>query len=273
MLTGIVMTDSFWTAELLRPGLCAGIMVGILAAFYGVFVVQRGLSFLSAGLSHAAFAGIALGLVLGLAQPMWVAVPYMLLLAIILTFFRQQTGVRHDTLIGIAFSASMALGLILLQYQTQLNADAMSYLFGDLIFVRWSDVWLAAMLFIVTIVLLPLWGRWAYASFDEDLAAADRNPVKRDEYILIIMMALLVAVSVKIAGIILTSALFVIPPAAARLLARHFTQMTLYAVAFGALSVLLGMYLSYQADWPCGASVVLVQTICFLIAAAIRPRS
>lgn len=265
------MTSFLGFQEFIWPGVCAGILVGILCAYYGVFVVQRGLGFLSAGLAHAAFGGIALGLVLGFTQPMWVAVPYMLLLGLLLTFLRQRTGIRHDTLIGVAFTASMALGIILLD-QSNLNSDAMAYLFGDLIFVRWSDVWICVGLFVLTLLLLPYWGRWAYASFDEELAAADRISVKRDEYILITMIALLVAASVKIAGIILTSSLFIIPAATAALLTKQFAQMTCVAIGTGGLTVLLGMYVSNALDWSCGAAIIMVQTICFALAAILGRR-
>lgn len=270
MMKAVPMTEGFFSSSIIWPGLCAGLLVGVMAAWYGVFVVQRGLGFLSAGLAHAAFGGVALGLLAGLTQPMWVAVPYMLVVAVLLCLLRQRTGIKHDTLIGMFFSASMALGLIVLQYRERMSADAMSYLFGDLVFVSWSDVLLAGVLLIISLALLPLWSRWAYASFDEELAAADRVPVRRHEYILIVMIALLVAASVKIAGIILTSALFVIPPACAALLARHFRQMTLYAVGFGALSVFAGMYLSWQADWPSGAAIVMVQVLCFVLCAAVK---
>ncbi len=264
------MTDGFFASEIIWPGLCAGLLIGMLCAWYGVFVVQRGLGFLSAGLAHAAFGGVALGLVLGLSQPLWVALPFMVVVAILLCVLRHKTGVRHDTLIGMLFSVSMAFGLIVLQYRDQLTSDAMSYLFGDLVFVQWSDVYLALALLLVTAALLPMWSRWAYASFDEELAQADRIDVKRDDYILIIMIALLVAAAVKIAGIILCSAFFVIPPACAVMLSRHFTQCTIYAVVIGALSVFLGMYLSYYADWPCGAAVVAVQALCFVFSAMVK---
>ncbi len=264
------MTDGFWSADIMRPGLCAGLIVGIQCAFYGVFVVQRGLGFLSAGLAHAAFGGVALGLVLGCAQPLWVAVPFMLCIAICLCFLRHRTGVRHDTLIGMLFSVSMAFGLVALQYRDKLSSDAMSYLFGDLVFVQWSDVYLSLGLLLVSLALLPMWSRWAYASFDEELAQADRIAVKRDEYVLIIMVALLVAAAVKIAGIILCSALFIIPPACAAVLARSFAQMTVYAIIIGALTLFLGMYVSYYADWPCGAAVVLVQCAAFILAVCVK---
>ena len=260
------MTDFLGFPEFIWPGICAGVLVGILCAYYGVFVVQRGLGFLAAGLAHAAYGGVALGLVLGFTQPMWVAVPYMLLLGLLLTFLRQRTGIRHDTLIGVAFTASMALGVILLD-QSDLNADAMAYLFGDLIFVQWSDVWICVGLFVMTLLLLPYWGRWAYASFDEELAAADHIAIKRDEYVLITMIALLVAASVKIAGIILTSSLFIIPAASAALLTRQFAQMTCVAILAGGFTVLLGMYVSNAADWPCGAAIIMVQTIFFSLSA------
>ncbi|NRA37849.1 MAG: metal ABC transporter permease [Planctomycetes bacterium] len=264
------MTDSFWTSEIVRPGLCAGVITGILSAWYGCFVIQRGLGFLSAGLAHAAFGGVALGLLLGVSQPLLIALPFVLAVALCITALRHRSGMRYDTAIGIFFSVSMAFGMIVLSYRNEFSSDAMSYLFGDLLFVQWVDVLLCGILFVLSLACLPLWSCWAYASFDFELAQSDKLAAKRHDYILIIMIAILVAAVVKIAGIILASAFFVIPPATAALLSRQFSQMTIYAVVIGALSVCCGMYLGYQLNWPSGAAIIVTQTCCLICAVCLK---
>lgn len=160
----------------MQRALTAGILVGLLAGYYGSFVVQRRLSFLGAGLAHAAFGGVALGLLLQ-TNPVLVAFPFTVFVAVGINWVRSNTHVGGDTSIGIFFAVAMALGIIFLSLKQQYTADAFTYLFGSILAVRSSDLWVTAGITAVTVVLAPMWGRWAYATFDRELARADRLPV------------------------------------------------------------------------------------------------
>lgn len=242
-----------------------GMIVGVLSSYLGVFVVQRRMAFLGSGLSHAAFGGVALGLLLN-AQPLWVAVPFTIAVGLAIVWVREHAGLTGDTTIGIFFAASMALGIVFLSLTDGYVADAFTYLFGSILSVSRGDVAIAAAVALAVAALAPYWGRWAYATFDRSLAQADRLPVLREDYLLTICLAVVIVVSMKIVGIVLISAFLVLPPATARLLASTFAGMTLWAIALGAITVLAGLLLSYQSNLPSGATIILLQSAIFCVA-------
>ncbi len=249
----------------MQRALIAGVLVGGLASYYGVFVVQRQLSFLGAGLAHAAFGGVALGLLLQ-TEPLWIAVPFTVLVALGVNVVRRLTGLGGDTAVGIFFAVSVALGIVFLSLRREYSADAFAYLFGSVLAVTWNDVWITLAVTVVGFATAPrLWGSWAYATFDRDLARADRVTVDRDDYLLSIMLAITVVVAVKVVGILLIAAFLVIPAASARLVSRTFRAATLAAILIGCLSAVVGLYSSYWLDIPSGATIILVQAAVFVL--------
>jgi zinc transport system permease protein len=246
----------------MRRALAAGVIVGVLASYYGVFVVQRRLSFLGVGLSHAAFGGVALGLLLQI-NPLWTALPFTVAVALGITAVTHVGTVSGDTAIGVFFSAALAIGVVLLTFKQSYTTDAFTYLFGSILAVRPVDLWILGGIALLATGSLPLWGRWAYATFDRDLARADGVPVKRDDYVLATLLAVTIVAAVKVVGIVLAAAFFVIPAAAARLLTGTFRGMTILAVGVGACTAVLGLGGSYAFDLPSGAAIILVQAVAF----------
>jgi zinc transport system permease protein len=253
------------TLPFMQRALIAGLLIGFLASYYGVFVVQRGLSFLGSGLAHAAFGGVALGLLLE-SEPLWIAVPFTVIVAIGITWVKNRTELGSDTTIGIFFSVSMALGIIFLYLRKQYSIDAFTYLFGSILSVTIIDIIFAASIVLVTVIFLPYWKRWAYSSFDRELAQADRIPVLLDDYILSILIAVSVVVSLKLVGIVLIAAFLVIPAASSRLLSKSFSRMTVVSVSIGMLSAIGGLWISYYLDVPSGATIILLQAFVFFLA-------
>jgi zinc transport system permease protein len=253
----------------MQRALIGGILVGFLASYYGVFVVQRGLSFMGSGLAHAAFGGIALGLLLN-SEPLWVAVPFTILVSIGIVWVKDRTELGNDTAVGIFFSVSMALGIIFLFLRREYTADAFTYLFGSILAVRWTDIWFGIFLLILTLITWPFWHRWAYASFDRELALTDRLPVLKDDYILAILVAVTVVISIKIVGIVLIAAFLVIPAATAKIYAKTFRIMTIYSVIFGVSSAIIGLLVSYYVDVPSGATIILTQAGFFFVSALLK---
>ena len=249
----------------MQRALLGGVLVGFLASYYGVFVVQRGLSFLGSGLAHAAFGGIALGLLLRY-EPLYIAVPFTIIIAICIAWVRHKTELGSDTAIGIFFSVSMALGIIFLFLKREYTSDAFTYLFGYILAVTENDIKITLLLVLLTIVTLPLWKRWAYATFDRELAQIDRIPVMLDDYLLTILIALTVVVSIKVVGIVLIAAFLVIPAATSRILTATFYQMTVLSICFGIASALFGIFLSYYLNVPSGATIILLQASLFFFA-------
>ena len=251
------------TLPFMQRALIAGLMVAFLASYYGVFVVQRGLGFLGNGLAHAAFGGVALGLLLG-QEPLVIALPFTVVVSIAIIWVRQRTALASDTVIGVFFAVSMAAGIIFLSLKKDYSADAFSYLFGSILAITNTDLWVTSGVVVMALLAQPLWGRWAYATFDRELAISDRVPVVLDEYLLGILMAVTVVVAVKVVGIVLISAFLVIPAAAARLVVRRFATMTWLSILFGMTSAVLGLWGSYQLDLPSGATIVALQAGIFL---------
>lgn len=254
----------------MQRALVAGILLSALSGYYGVFLVQRKLSFLGAGLGHAAFGGIALGLLMGI-QPLWIALPFTVLVAAGISWVKSHTRLGGDTAIGIFFSVSVALGIVFLSLKSGQQVDAFSYLFGSILSVGIIDVWTSTFLVLVGILTLKThWAAWAYASFDEEAARIEGLPVRAHDTLLTVLIAVTIVLSVKIVGILLVAAWMVIPAAAGRLVAPTFKAMTLYAVGFSAFSAVTGLYLSYRLDMPSGAIMVLVQSVLFMITLVIE---
>lgn len=243
----------------------AGLVVGFLGGYYGSFVVQRRMSFLGDGLAHVAFGGIALGLLLQF-EPFWVAVPFTILVAIALTYLKEKTTIEIDTAIGIFFAVSVALGILFISINKNYISDAFSYLFGSILLVSPQDLIYSYLLgFLTLIASLFWWKRWTYASFDSELARVDKINTSLDNYLLSSLVALAIVISVKLVGIFLVASFVVIPSATAKLISKTFTLMTIWSVVFAILSSEFGILLSILFDLPTGATIILFQSLVFLI--------
>ena len=159
----------FLNYTFMQNALIAGVLIGFLASYYGVFVIQRKMSFLGSGLSHSAFGGVALGLLLN-TEPLWIAIPFTMLVAVAIVYLKDKTGIETDTSIGILFSVSVAIGIILLAMRTNYSGDAYSYLFGSILSVSTNDIIVTAILSLFTLATFFFkWSNWAYASFIPNL--------------------------------------------------------------------------------------------------------
>jgi zinc transport system permease protein len=259
------MIEAFLQSFMLRAML-AGILVGFMSSYLGVFIVQRRMSFMGSGLSHAAFGGVALGILLN-TEPLWIAIPFTILASIGITLLKDKTKLGSDTSIGILFAISVALGIIFLSLKRSYTADAFAYLFGSILSVQTSDLIVTIILTLFTVsTFFFYWSRWAYSTFDRELAKTDRIPVTIDDYVLNILLAITIVVSVKLVGIILVAAFLVIPAASARLVAGTFFRMTVISICLGIVSSIIGLITSYIFDLPSGATIILVQAAIFFIA-------
>lgn len=252
----------------MQRALVAGLLVALMSAVLGVFVVQRGLSFLGDGLAHSAFGGVALGLLVGVRQPLWVALAFTLAAALGIAWVRDRTRLSSDTAIGIFFAVSVALGVLFISLETEYSVDAWHLLFGSILGIGNSELWIIFGVTAFSLLLLgALWGRLAYATFDAELAQTDGVRVRGLEYLLFALAALVIVASVKVVGVILIAAYLVIPAAAARLLSRSLFRMTLLSVLLGLLSTAFGLVASYFLNVPSGSTIILTQAALFMLAA------
>ncbi|HKJ70960.1 MAG TPA: metal ABC transporter permease [Gammaproteobacteria bacterium] len=255
----------------MQRALAAAALAGILGGLLGVFLVQRRLSFLAAGVSHGSFAGIGLGLFLGLA-PFAVAIPAALAIGLAIAFLRRSGALPEDTVVGILFAAGMAAGVLLLSLSGA-NASLSAYLFGSILAIGGRDLMLlAGITAAVAAFLLAAWGRLTLVTFDRQLAMASGIPVRALDYGFFAGAALAIVAAVKLVGVVLVASFFVVPAATARLLGRTFLGVTLLAVALGVATAVGGLLLAYPVEAPVGALIVLLQAGLFAAVLGIRGR-
>lgn len=257
------MFDFLWRA------LFAGLVVAAIAGPLGCFVVWRRMSYFGDTLAHSALLGIAIGLLLDTNLQSAVIVAS-ILLALLLGFMEGKSRIASDTLLGILAHSALALGLVVLHFSPT-NIDLMGYLFGDLLSVSSQDLlWITVTATGIGATLFVFWKPLLNLTLHEELARVEGLNVDRFRLLLLIMVALLVAVSMKIVGVLLITALLIIPPAAARSFSRSPASMALSASVIGALSIVLGMAASWFRDTPTGPSIVLAATLIFIVTSSVN---
>jgi zinc transport system permease protein len=262
------------TQGFMRRALVVGIATGATGGLLGVFLLMRGLALLSDGLAHAAFGGIALGLLLGLTpeRTLFVALPFTVLVALGIQALRRR-GVGGDAATGVLFSLAFALGILLLGLRRP-GAPAVSVeglLFGNLLVVSPEmTVTTLAVAALAAGLLAWLWPRLAYASFDPELAALSGVAVASVELVLFATAAVVVVVGVKTVGVVLVGAFIVIPAATARLLGGSLGRIAATAVALGMTGSAVGLLISYHLDVASGATVILTLGAVFVAALVVR---
>lgn len=252
----------------MQRALITAILVGIICAVVGVYIVLKKMAFIGAGISHSAFGGVALGFLLGF-NPIVVAIPFSLATALVIGWISRRGKISEDTAIGILFASTMALGVLFIGLGRGYNVDLFGYLFGSILAVSNFDLWLIlGMSFLIIGIILIFFKELLFISFDEELARVSGLPVTGLYYLLLSLIAITIILSIKIVGIILVSALLVIPAAAAYQITKRFRTMMLVSVILGIVSGVSGLFLSYYLDLASGATIVLVATVIFFICLA-----
>ena len=252
-------------SDLLLYPLLAGYGVALLAAPLGCFVVWRRMAYFGDTLSHSALLGVSLGLLLDLNLNLAV-IGCSLMLAALLVTFQEKQKVAADTLLGILAHSSLSLGLVAISFARNVRVDMMAYLFGDLLAVGLNDLyWIYGGGIIILAILARLWNPLLAMSIHSELAQVEGIPVKRIRMILTLLMALVIAVAMKIVGVLLITALLIIPAATAQRMARTPEQMAAIAAMLGLFSVSGGVAASWQWDTPTGPSVVVCSFVLFLL--------
>lgn len=255
--------------DFMQRAFVAALIVGVLCSVMGTYVVLRKLAFIGDGIAHASFAGIVIAYLRQADYALGAGV-VAILTALGIGFVNRRGGVSLDTAIGVLFTAAFALGIFLMSRAPRYSVDLQDYLFGNILGVSASDLATIVGLALVVAVLVALMFRpLLYSSFDPIVAQASGIPVPMVDYILLVLLALTIIISLQSVGIVLVAALLVTPAAAAAQLTRRFVPMMLIAAAFGAFSSVGGLYLSYYLQSASGATIVLLATILFFTAFAI----
>lgn len=248
----------------------AGIALALLLASLGIFVTIRKMAFFGDGIAHSSLAGIAIAVLAGL-SPLPVALAWGIAIALLIYWLERSTRLPSDTLIGILFTASMALGVVLMSRTQGYQPELVSFLFGSILAIRTADLFLIAIAsFAILLWIARSFKHLAYMSLSEEAAAVAGVPVRRQTIILYAALAAATVLGVKILGIILVSALMILPAATSRMLTHAFRTHVIVTLAVSEAMMLLGLTLSYLYDLPSGATVILTATALFFIAVLFR---
>src|SRR5512136_2834217 len=255
----------------MQRGLLAALMVGILCAVIGCYVVLRSMAFIGDALAHAILPGVAIAylfngnLLLG-------ALIAAVVVALLIGVLSRQGTIKEDTAIGILFAAALSLGVLLISSIRTYAVDLTHIMFGNLLVVSASDLIVTAALAAVVLGFIVVFFReFLVMSFDPVLAATLRMRAERFRVLMLILLALTIVVSLQTVGVGLVAAMLITPGAAAYMLTRRLSSMMIVAGFIGALSSVIGLYLSFYLSVASGAAVVLTATVIFLLAFLFAP--
>lgn len=250
--------------------LAAGLVVALVAAVLGVFNVLRGMALVSDGLAHVSLAGVAIGLVAGL-YPLWTALVAAILGGLAIQFLRERNLAKSDTAIGIVFSAGLAIGIALISRGGGLNVNVGNYLFGSILAVTRADLLTVATAgAVLLLALVVFYKEMLYLAFNEDAARVSGLPVGGLNAAFTILTAIAVVLSARVVGVLLVSALMIVPAASGLQLARSFRGALVLSVLLGMVSVIVGLYASFVLDIASGAAIAIASAALFVVVSVAR---
>ncbi|WP_373019104.1 iron chelate uptake ABC transporter family permease subunit [Thiomicrorhabdus sp.] len=254
-----------WFPDFLIFALLGGLGIAIISAPLGVFMVWQRQSYFGATLAHSALLGVSLGLFLEMDLSISVIL-FALIIAYGIHQLAQHTQLSSDTLLGILAHSSLAFGLTLLSLQNTVQIDVMGYLFGDILSVTSTDLILISLVGLITLIFyLFHWRDLLNITLNPELAQVEGIKVKSIQLQYVLLLALMIALSMKIVGVLLVTSLLIIPAAAARRFSTTPEAMLLFSMLLGIVSVIFGLASSMAWDIPTGPAIVLVATIIFLM--------
>lgn len=252
--------------DFLLRALLGGIGVALVAGPFGSFVVWRRLAYFGDTLAHSALLGVVIGYLLHLNLTLGV-IAVCQLLALLLFLLQRRRGLAGDTLLGILAHSALSLGLVLLALAETLRVDLLSYLFGDILAISTADLlWIYGGGGVALLALSRIWRPLLAITVHEDLAEVEGIPVAKINWGFMSLMALAVALLMKVVGLLLVTAMFIIPAATFRRFATTPEAMAIGAAGCGIIAVVAGLSASYRWDTPAGPSIVIAATLLFTIA-------
>ncbi len=259
------------TYSFMQRGFLAAIMVGVLCAVIGCYVVLRGMAFLGDAMAHAILPGVAIAYLLK-GNLLVGALIAAVVVALGISLFSKNGTIKEDTAIGIFFAAALSLGVALISGIRSYAVDLSHILFGNVLGVSTTDLWMTGILSMVVIAAIIIFYKpFMVISFDPILAATLRMPANLLRSLLLILIALTVVVSMQTVGVGLVAAMLVTPGATAYLLTRRLSRMLFISALIGGLASITGLYLSFYLNIASGAAIVLCATLMFIVAYVFAP--
>jgi len=254
----------------MQRALIAGILLAGLFAYLGVFVVMRRMAFFSDGIAHASLAGVAAGVLLSV-NPLITALAASVLFAVVMFFLERKTHLSSDAAVGLIFTVGMALGVLLISLKRGYQPELIGFLFGNILMIKSWDLWLIGIVSVFISGSLFLFRREiTLMSLDPEMAYLSGIRTGFFQLALYIILAISVILGIKILGIVLVSALLVIPVSISKLISSSFQKLVIRSVVFAEVIMIAGILLSYLFDLPTGAIIVLTGAVLFFTVFVLR---
>lgn len=254
----------------IRHAILAALFMSVACGIAGTYIVARRMVFISGGITHASFGGVGIGFFFGF-SPLAGAAIFAVLAALATENLTRRKILRNDSIIAILWSLGMALGIIFIYLTPGYAPNLMSFLFGSIITVTQSDLWLMFVLaLVVSLVFIFFYKPILYVAFDEQFAKIRGIPVMLLNYILIVLVALTIVLSIRTAGIILVLSVLTIPQNITNLFTNRFDHIMIGSVILGFLASLTGLFISYYLDIPSGATIIFTLVVMYLAARFIK---
>ncbi len=252
------MSLEILTFSFMHRALIAGIAIAILCSVVGLFLVLRRYSLFGDAIAHSSFGGIALGLLAGV-YPLWTAYVVSIASALIITKIKDRYNISGDASIAVLLSSGIAVGLVIIGLSGGFTIDIFSFLFGSILLVSVDDtVLILALTGVILIVILLLYRQLLYSTFNEEQAKVSGIPVEKINYLIVFMAGITVVTSIQLVGVLLISALFVIPNVTAIMYGKGFKQTAIISMSFSVFSVVVGILVSYIFDITPAGTIVLI---------------
>lgn len=258
--------------DFMQRAFIAGLFIAVLASVSGTFIVLKRYSLMSETLAHSALVGVAVGLVAGY-NPLWMAVTVAILSAWLIEYLRSTFSLYSDAILAIILSGSLALAVIIVSIGGAFNNSLFSYLFGSILSVSSDDVTTIIIFGSLSLGVLLLFSKELYfISYDEEVAQTSGIRVKLLNFLLVTVVAIIIALSIRVVGSLLIGALMVIPTSAALQFRVGFKDTMLISIFFALFSVILGMSLSFYFSLPSGATIVMSVIALFILSLVINKK-
>lgn len=251
--------------QFVQRAILSGIIVAVTSAVLGVFLVLRKLSLMGDGLAHVSFGAVALALMIG-QMTIWVALPVVILSAIGIHKLQKRASVYGDAAIGLVAVTGLASGVLIASLSGGNSVDLMSYLFGNILTISSIELIIVVLVAVIVLFLIAYYYRELFAvTFDQQYAQVSGVKVERINTMLMILTGLTVVLAIKVVGVLLVSALLIVPAVFALQLAKGFLQTLMLAIFFSIVSMMIGLLMSLALNWPTGATIVLTNVGLFAL--------
>ena len=258
----------------LSNALIAAILCGILCGIVGTYIVSRRMVFLCGGITHASFGGLGMALYLGI-NPIGGALIFAILSSLGIEWASNRGKIREDSAIGITWSIGMAIGALFMSLTPgYTSGDLASYMFGSIITVTTTDVYLLSILTLLCVVCYSAWWRGImYLAFDRQFAASQGINTNVISYMMSIIVAVTIVMAIRIMGIVLLLSLFTIPAVTANALTKSYSRITIWAAIIATTGAVMGLFVSYYLEIPSGASIIFILTLALITVKVLSLRS